>query len=314
MDRWPSHSRFGSETSEVLLSFNRVGETHTCAHPMRNASTSLRRHCSTAHPSQASPSVSVHPRLAGDVLASVRASGFEREGSCHTTHATSLMVAASETGVPTKAGSLDGSVVRVSGSRTLQKVRTRGQWRALIVARYDKKQSSGSRPPHSLSPAPTQVGNTRAACRGVIDKTIPRPAVHKRITAKYVIDVFGGSGFLAKAANHVGLRGYVLDTEVISASAAIASLLHRARMPWNLEHPFDSWLWDVPKIEALAAQLRTALSDRGIVDLRAESELCFQLGMWTSGICTVVHEHVLGLVDMTTPALYSTNQFLYGSY
>ena len=25
--------------------------------------------------------------------------------------------------------------------------------------------------------------------------------------------MFGGSGFLAKAANHLGLRGYVLDTK-----------------------------------------------------------------------------------------------------
>ena len=35
--------------------------------------------------------------------------------------------------------------------------------------------------------------------------------------------------------------------KVISASAAIANLLHRARMPRIQEHPCDSWLWDVPK-------------------------------------------------------------------
>ena len=94
-----------------------------------------------------------------------------------------------------------------------------------------------------------------------------------------LIDVFGGPGFLTKAANH----GNVLDTklgprydmtkphvltrirqdvsagdcisalislprlhtscssQVVSASASIAILLHRARMPRILEHPCDSW-------------------------------------------------------------------------
>ena len=120
------------------------------------------------------------------------------------------------------------------------------------------------------------------------------------MTGKYFIDVLGGSGFLSKAANHLGLRGCVHDTKfgsryhvtqllvltrfrhdvsagtcvagmispprqhtsccpkAISASASIANLLHRARMPWILEHPCDSWLWNVPKIQTLAAQPRTA--------------------------------------------------------
>ena len=46
--------------------------------------------------------------------------------------------------------------------------------------------------------------------------------------------------------------------KIISVSAAIARLLHRARMPSILEHPCGSCLWDVPQIEALAAQLRKA--------------------------------------------------------
>ena len=45
-----------------------------------------------------------------------------------------------------------------------------------------------------------------------------------------------------------------------TASSSIANLLHRARMPWILEHPSGSWLWDVPTIEALAAQPRTVWS------------------------------------------------------
>ena len=130
-------------------------------------------------------------------------------------------------------------------------------------------------------------------------KTIPSPAVHKRMTGKYFIDVFGGSGFLSKATSHLGLRGYLLEikfgpryyvtqplvltrlrqdvsagtcvagmispprlhisccSKVISAPASIASLLHRARMPWILEHQCESWLWDVPKTQTLAAQPRT---------------------------------------------------------
>ena len=104
-----------------------------------------------------------------------------------------------------------------------------------------------------------------------------------------MLDVFGGSGFLAKATNHLGLRGYVLDTmfgprydvtkllvltrirqdisagkfvagmispprqhtlcssKVVSASAAIANLFHRARMCWILKHPCGSWLWEFRK-------------------------------------------------------------------
>ena len=34
--------------------------------------------------------------------------------------------------------------------------------------------------------------------------------------------------------------------------------LHRARKPWILEHPCESWLWDVPNIQILVAQPRTS--------------------------------------------------------
>ena len=70
--------------------------------------------------------------------------------------------------------------------------------------------------------------------------------------------------------------------QVISASASMANLFHRARMPWILEHPFDSWLWDVPKIQisrqSLAQLGRTAV----FLDHHAESELCSWLGTWTA--------------------------------
>ena len=45
--------------------------------------------------------------------------------------------------------------------------------------------------------------------------------------------------------------------KVISASAAISNLLHRARMLRILDHPCESWLWDVPKLQTLAARPRT---------------------------------------------------------
>ena len=58
-----------------------VAGTHSCAHPTNDASTNVGKNCRTAHPSQSSPFGSVHPHLAGDVLAPFRASGVENEGS-----------------------------------------------------------------------------------------------------------------------------------------------------------------------------------------------------------------------------------------
>ena len=65
------------------------------------------------------------------------------------------------------------------------------------------------------------------------------------------------------------------SSKVLAASASVANLLHCARMPWILEPPFDSWFWDVPKIQTLAAEPRTAwaLTDFCVFwDLHAESE------------------------------------------
>ena len=89
--------------------------------------------------------------LAGDLLSSVRASGIAREGLVAPLVPLllwwSVVIATSETGVTTKAGGLDGSVVRVSGavvdriqeSRTFQTVQTRSQLSAFsCVARYDR--------------------------------------------------------------------------------------------------------------------------------------------------------------------------------
>ena len=90
------------------------------------------------------------------------------------------------------------------------------------------------------------------------------------------------------------------SSKVLSASAAIANSLYRARMPWILEHPCDSWLWNVLKIEALAAQSRTSwtLAFFVFLDLHAENERYFWLGMKTAGICTENHESVLGQANV----------------
>ena len=89
------------------------------------------------------------------------------------------------------------------------------------------------------------------------------------MTGNYILDVFSGTGFMAREANHVGLRGCVLDTKSdprydvfrgkcvagmitpprqhvscffkkTSACEAVASVL-RALTRWILEHPCDSW-------------------------------------------------------------------------
>ena len=88
------------------------------------------------------------------------------------------------------------SIDRVRGLITLQEEQKRGQWK------------------NSL-PRPLQNKMEILARRAVVllTKTIPSPAVHKRMTGKYFIDVFGGSGFLSKATDHLGRRGYVLETK-----------------------------------------------------------------------------------------------------
>ena len=109
------------------------------------------------------------------------------------------------------------------------------------------------------------------------------PVVRKRMTGKCMIDVFGGSGFVAKEANPLGLRGYVFDTKFgprceqdvpagISVAAMISHDYTSRALPKSFRasacfldfacrgfwtHPCDSWLWDVP---TLSAQPRTAVA------------------------------------------------------
>ena len=70
------------------------------------------------------------------------------------------------------------------------------------------------------------------------------------------------------------------SSKVISASTSIAHLLHRVRIPWILEHPCDSWLWDDAKILTLAAQPRRAwaLVDLGIFGSPCRMRTLFLVG------------------------------------
>ena len=63
--------------------FEGVATAHTCAHLTSDAGTSLGRHCSTPHSSQSSSCGSAHLHFVGNVHASVRASGIEKERSSH---------------------------------------------------------------------------------------------------------------------------------------------------------------------------------------------------------------------------------------
>ena len=102
---------------------------------------------------------------------------------------------------------------RLSGmtyTKTSQWSRHRSGARFQHPARSAKTRSVAPRSPW---PASKQAGNTRATCRGIVDNATLSPAVHKRMTGKYQLDVFGGSGFLTKATNNPGLRGHVLDTK-----------------------------------------------------------------------------------------------------
>ena len=73
----------------------------------------------------------------------------------------------------------------------------------LAVPVSNKKYDKG-RIPLSPAPAPRQAGNTRATCRGVVDKPTASPAAHTRMTGKPLLGVFGGHDFLTKATYRFG--------------------------------------------------------------------------------------------------------------
>ena len=64
--------------------------------------------------------------------------------------------------------------------------------------------NEGGRLPLSPAPAPRQAGNTRATCRGNAVNATTSPAPHKRLTGQLLLQLFGGSGFLAESDQSFG--------------------------------------------------------------------------------------------------------------
>ena len=93
-----------------------------------------------------------------------------------------------------------GAIIdRVCGFRTLQELQRLGQWRSFSSVHWIRhKQSSGGRLPLSPARTPKQPGNTRAVCRGIVDKATAWRLANP-MTGEYVINLFGGSGSLTKA-------------------------------------------------------------------------------------------------------------------
>ena len=139
------------------------------------------------------------------------------------------MIAVPETGVSAKIDVRDRSVItyqsrhsgasidRVCGSRTLQEMQRRAQ----CCHKIRQKQSSGGRLPLSPAPAPRHAGNTRATCRGIVDKATASPVVYRRMTGKYMLDMC--SVDLGKASNPVLAQFalYVHDPVVQLESVAL---------------------------------------------------------------------------------------------
>ena len=103
------------------------------------------------------------------------------------------------------------SIDRERGFRTLQEVQRRGQWSS--VTRYDKSRRLAA-DYHSLPRLRNKLETLAQRAEVFLTKATESPAAHRRMTGKYMIDVFGGSGFLTKVTNQLGLRGYVLDTKL----------------------------------------------------------------------------------------------------
>ena len=85
------------------------------------------------------------------------------------------------------------SIDRVRGYRTLQEVEG-----SPVSQDTTEKLSSGSQLPLPLSRAPKQAGNTQTTCLFIVGRTVANPPDHKCMTSRYMTDVFGGAGALAK--------------------------------------------------------------------------------------------------------------------
>ena len=91
MERWPPFSHCGSSKLSRSLRCLKVWRHLKHARTTSNAYTKMGKHFNITHFSQSSSYGSVHQHFAGNVHASVRASGIDKEGSCQTACATSPM-------------------------------------------------------------------------------------------------------------------------------------------------------------------------------------------------------------------------------
>ena len=200
-----------------------VAATRTCAHSTINVSTSVGRKCSTPHPSQSSP-YGVHPHLSGDVHSPSELLALKTKDLVPPRCATAPMsvgrdrmklqclprewvglrkpalASMSQQAPWTFTNHVSGARInQVRDFRTLHEEQTPGQWH------------------HSLPrPLPKKLETLPRLVEVSLTKRFPHPAVRKRMTRNYFVDLFGGSGFLLKASNHVVLRRCVLDTKVWS--------------------------------------------------------------------------------------------------
>ena len=87
------------------------------------------------------------------------------------------------------------SIDRIRGFRTLHKS---AKTKSVKTFQQCRMSSAAGRLPPSRSPDPKQAENVGSTCRG----TAP-PRAHKRMIGKYVLDVFGGPGFVAKASTNL---------------------------------------------------------------------------------------------------------------
>ena len=152
------------------------------------------------------------------------------------------------------------------------------------------------------------------------------------MTGKYMFDVFGGLGFLAKAKNHLGLRGCVPDTKFepkyhvtmllvharirqdVSAGTCVAGMISRPRQHTSCSPTVASanatsqicfnparmsWILE----HACDSWLRDVpniqiFAAQPRADLHAGNEPCFWLWMWSAENFTVLLADVLELVNV----------------
>ena len=110
--------------------------------------------------------------------------------------------------------------VRVFPTLTLLEIPKRGRWH------------------HSLlRPLRDKLETLVQRAEVLLTKAILVPAVQKRMSGRYLLDVFGGSGFLATAANHLGLRGHW--SQVRRGKAPCSHQNSTRRLRWKLRHRND---------------------------------------------------------------------------